>query len=189
MLVLVDMRKGETYAELGAGFGVSTATARLYVKETVALLSARSPKLGQALRQAKRDGLHLMVLDGTLICTERIKADRPYFSYMGRDISVGMALERHRQPRSSGMWTAAFGDPLGLIDVETKNLARLRVALRKSAGHMEVNMGTAWRADARCSARQRRPGVVGGCDGTGRPPRGAHQLLVLRRGHVHNGRM
>ncbi|GAA1638075.1 hypothetical protein GCM10009733_038990 [Nonomuraea maheshkhaliensis] len=78
--MLVYLRKGETYAERGAGFGASTATACRYVDETVALLSARLPKLGQALRQAKRDGLHYLVLDSTLICTDRIKADRPYFS-------------------------------------------------------------------------------------------------------------
>ena len=79
LLVLVYLRKGETYTELGAGFQVSTATAWRYVEETVALLSARSPKLGQALRKAKRDGLHYLVLDGTLIRTDRVKADRPYY--------------------------------------------------------------------------------------------------------------
>ncbi|MEW1842133.1 transposase family protein, partial [Nonomuraea angiospora] len=72
LLVLVYLRKGETYAELAAGFGVSASTAWRYVEETVALLSARSPKLGQALRKAKRDGLHYLVLDGTLIRTDRI---------------------------------------------------------------------------------------------------------------------
>ncbi|WP_431919695.1 helix-turn-helix domain-containing protein [Nonomuraea jabiensis] len=80
LLVLVYLHKGETYTELATGFGVSTATAWRYVEETVALLSARSPKLGQALRKARRDGLHYLVLDGTLIRTDRIKTDRPYFS-------------------------------------------------------------------------------------------------------------
>ncbi|MDP9842057.1 putative O-methyltransferase YrrM [Streptosporangium lutulentum] len=61
LLVLVHLRKGETFTELGAGFGVSTATAWRYVQETVALLSARSPKLGQALRKATRDGVHYLV--------------------------------------------------------------------------------------------------------------------------------
>lgn len=76
LLVLVYLRKGETFVELGAGFGVSTATAWRYVEETVALLSARSPKLGQALRKAQRNGLHYLVLDGTLIRTDRIRTDR-----------------------------------------------------------------------------------------------------------------
>ncbi len=43
LLVLAYLRKGETFAELAAGFGVGTATAWRYVTETVALLAARSP--------------------------------------------------------------------------------------------------------------------------------------------------
>jgi hypothetical protein len=42
LLVLVHLRKGETFAGLAAGFGVGTATAWRYVNETVALLAARS---------------------------------------------------------------------------------------------------------------------------------------------------
>lgn len=61
LLVLVYLRKGETFPELGAGFGISTATAWRYVEETVTPLSARSPKLGRALRRAKQDGLHHLV--------------------------------------------------------------------------------------------------------------------------------
>src|SRR6266576_7295300 len=42
LLVLAYLRKGETFAELAAGFGIGTATAWRYVSETVALLAARS---------------------------------------------------------------------------------------------------------------------------------------------------
>ena len=54
LLVLAYLRKGETFAELAAGFGVSTATAWRYVTETVALLAGWSPKLRQALQQRPR---------------------------------------------------------------------------------------------------------------------------------------
>ncbi|GII97263.1 hypothetical protein Ssi02_74940 [Sinosporangium siamense] len=37
LLVLVHLRKGKTFAGLGAVFGVSAATAWRYVEETVAL--------------------------------------------------------------------------------------------------------------------------------------------------------
>jgi hypothetical protein len=50
LLVLAYLRKGETFAELAAGFGIGTATAWRYVTETVRLLAARSPKLRKALR-------------------------------------------------------------------------------------------------------------------------------------------
>ena len=48
LLVLACLRKGETFAEMAAGFGVSTTTAWRYVEEVVALLAARAPKLGKA---------------------------------------------------------------------------------------------------------------------------------------------
>src|SRR3984893_2119266 len=67
LLVLACLRKGDTFAELAARFGLSHATAWRYVTETVALLAARSPKLRQALRDAKDAGHAYLVIDGTLI--------------------------------------------------------------------------------------------------------------------------
>ena len=56
LLVLAYLRKGETFADLAAGFGIGTATAWRYVTETVGLLAARSPRLRAALAQARRAG-------------------------------------------------------------------------------------------------------------------------------------
>ena len=44
----------------------------------MALLAARSPKLRQALRDAKKAGHAYLVLDGTLIPINRVAADRPF---------------------------------------------------------------------------------------------------------------
>ncbi|MFC6882877.1 MULTISPECIES: hypothetical protein [Actinomadura] len=44
----------------------------------MALLSAWPPKLTAAPRRVKEDGLHLLVLDGTLIACDRARADRPH---------------------------------------------------------------------------------------------------------------
>ena len=70
LLVLAYLRKGETFAELAAGFGVGTTTAWRYVNETVELLAARAPKLRQAVRAAKRAGYAYVVVDGTLILVD-----------------------------------------------------------------------------------------------------------------------
>src|SRR5215470_17194899 len=67
LLVLAYLRKGETFAALAAGFGTGTATAWRYVGETVALLAARSPKLGQALASAKKAGHAYVVIDGDIV--------------------------------------------------------------------------------------------------------------------------
>lgn len=104
LLVLVHLRKGETFAEAAAGFGVSVATAWRYVEEIVALLSARSPKLGAALRKAGTDGLTHLVLDGTLIHTDRVKADRPYFS--GKHRVHGMNVQVIAGPDGTVLWTS-----------------------------------------------------------------------------------
>ena len=80
LLVLVYLRKGETFAEVAAGFGVGVATAWRYVNETVALLAARAPKLRKAARDAAKAGHAYVVVDGTLIPIDRVAADRPFYS-------------------------------------------------------------------------------------------------------------
>ena len=80
LMVLVYLKRGETFAQLGAGFAVSTTTAWRQVNEAVDLLAARAPELAAALHAAARRGLAYLVLDGTLIPIDRVKADRPFFS-------------------------------------------------------------------------------------------------------------
>jgi hypothetical protein len=91
LLVLVHLRKGEPFAQVAAGFGVGTATAWRYVTETVALLAARAPKLRKAVRDARKAGFPFAVLDGTVIRTDRVAADRPFFS--GKHHCHGMNLQ------------------------------------------------------------------------------------------------
>jgi hypothetical protein len=75
MLVLAYLRKGETFADLAAGFGVGTATAWRYVAETAGLLAARAPSLRGALRAAQKARHAFVVIDGTLIPVDRLAAD------------------------------------------------------------------------------------------------------------------
>jgi Helix-turn-helix of DDE superfamily endonuclease len=56
LLVLVYLRKGETFAEVAAGFGIGTSTTWRYVNETVALLAARAPKLAGRSGTRRRPG-------------------------------------------------------------------------------------------------------------------------------------
>jgi len=78
-------------APVPGGFGVGTATAWRYVTETVALLAVRSPKLRQAMRDAKKAGHAYLVIDGTLIPIDRVAADRPFYS--GKHRRHGMNLQ------------------------------------------------------------------------------------------------
>src|SRR6266568_3634857 len=104
LLVLVYLRKGETFAEIAAGFGVGTATAWRYVNETVALLAARAPKLRQALRDAGKVGHAYLVIDGTLIPIDRVAADRAFYS--GKHRRHGMNLQVIAGPEGDIVWVS-----------------------------------------------------------------------------------
>jgi hypothetical protein len=104
LLVLVHLRKGETFAGLAAGFGVGVATAWRYVNETVALLAARAPALRQAVRDAKKAGYAYVVLDGTLIPIDRVAADRPFYS--GKHKRYGMNLQVIASPDGAILWVS-----------------------------------------------------------------------------------
>ena len=72
--------------------------------ETVALLAARAPKLGQAVRAAVKAGYPYAVLDGTLIRTDRVAADRPFFS--GKHHCHGINLQVLAGPTGQLLWVS-----------------------------------------------------------------------------------
>src|ERR1700745_1911407 len=104
LLVLAYLRKGETFTEVGAGFGVGTATAWRYVTETVALVAARAPKLRQALAAARAAGHAYLVIDGTLIPIDRVAADRPFYSSKHR--RHRMNLQVISSPGGEVLWVS-----------------------------------------------------------------------------------
>jgi hypothetical protein len=104
LLVLVHLRNGESFAALGAGFGVGTATAWRYVHQAVALLAARAPKLDTALGAATRAGQAFVVIDGTLIPIDRVAADRPFYS--GKHRKHGMNLQVIASPQGEILWVS-----------------------------------------------------------------------------------
>ena len=104
LLVLVYLRKGEPFTQVGAGFEVSTATCWRYVNETVELLAERAPKLQDALRAARRAGMAYVVIDGTLVPIDRVAADRPFYS--GKHRMHGMNLQVISAPDGTLLWVS-----------------------------------------------------------------------------------
>jgi len=104
LLVLVHLKKGETFAQVAAGFGVGTATAWRYVTETLDLLAARAPKLGKAVRDAKRAGHAYVVVDGTLIAIDRVARDKPFYS--GKHKKHGVNLQVIASPHGDVLWVS-----------------------------------------------------------------------------------
>lgn len=104
LLVLAYLRKGETFAELAAGFEVGTSTAWRYVNEVVALLAARAPKLRKAVRDAGEAGHAYVIVDGTLIPIDRVAKDRPFYS--GKHKKHGMNLQVIASPDGDLLWVS-----------------------------------------------------------------------------------
>ena len=102
--MLAYLKKGDTFAEVAAGFGVGRTTAWRYVNETVYLLAARAPKLRAAVRDAKKAGQAYVILDGTLIPIDRVAADRPFYS--GKHKRHGMNLQVIVSPAGDILWVS-----------------------------------------------------------------------------------
>ncbi|WP_199041910.1 transposase family protein [Glycomyces salinus] len=90
LLTLAYLHHGHTYDALAPGFGISRATAARRVHEAIDLLSAQAPRLRAGLRKAKRSGRGFVIIDGTLIHTDRLAADRPYYQVKHRSHEMNL---------------------------------------------------------------------------------------------------
>ncbi|MFZ3475720.1 transposase family protein [Streptomyces sp. 4.24] len=132
VMFLVWMSKGDTYAQLGAHFGVSTDTAWRYVNEGVEVLAAYAPDLQDAVQAARPE--RRLLLDGTLIRTWRCGAvttktnSDPLFSGKHRDHGMNvqaltgtagdLVFLGEARPGSTHDLTAARAD--GIIEAVTE---------------------------------------------------------------------
>ena len=97
-LVLVYLRTNTPLSQLGAGFGVSTATAWRYVNHVVDALSTRPD-----LRKVLSDGRCWVIVDGTLIVTDRV-ADSSFYS--GHKHRFGVNVQAVTDLHGNLLWTS-----------------------------------------------------------------------------------
>ena len=106
LLVLAHLRKGETYTDLAAGFGVGTTTVFRYIREALDVLAALAPTLQHAVAAAADKAF--VILDGTLLPIDRVGMgsgrDRPYYS--GKHKQHGVNVQVIADPAGRVVWAS-----------------------------------------------------------------------------------
>jgi hypothetical protein len=100
---------------LGQGFGISQATAYRYKDEAAEVLAAKAPSLREALEKAAEQRLPYLILDGTLISSDRC-ADKKT-SRKGKEIDKWYSGKAHHAGGNVQALAAPGGVPLWVSDV------------------------------------------------------------------------
>jgi hypothetical protein len=113
ILVLVWFRKGEDKTTLGAGFGISRATAYRYLAEGIRVLAAQAPDLHDALERVADAGWSHVILDGKLFDTDRcaettlsVKGETIDAWYSGKHRDFGANIQAIMRPDGLPIWTS-----------------------------------------------------------------------------------
>ncbi len=114
LMVLVWFRKGDDVTLLGAGFGISRATAYRYRDEGVAVLAAQATDLHTVLRRVAAEGWSHVILDGKLLdcdglteTTISVKGEVIDGWYAGKQRHFGANIQAVIRPDGLPVWTSA----------------------------------------------------------------------------------
>jgi hypothetical protein len=127
---------------LGAGFGISQATACRYKDEAVEVLAAKAPSLREALDRAAGQGLAYLILDGTLISSDQCAGKKT--SKKGREIDAWYSGKAHESAGNVQALAAPDGVPLWVSDVRpgsTHDVTAARELVLPQAGLVRVSEG------------------------------------------------
>jgi len=113
LLGLVWFRKNEEMTALAAGFGISRATGYRYRDEVVTVVSAQAPDLHEALERVAEQGWSHVVLDGTVIRTDRCaettvstKGETINAWYSGKHRAPGGNVQAVIRPDGQPIWVS-----------------------------------------------------------------------------------
>lgn len=111
LLVLAVLRHDQRPHDLATANGISHSTLRRWVLQVITTLAARAPRLDRVLRRAKRNKLHTLLLDGTLIRTHRPhrrtgrRNRRAHYS--GKHRTFGLLVLGLTDPAGNLLWLSA----------------------------------------------------------------------------------
>jgi hypothetical protein len=132
LFALVWFREREDLTVLGAGFGISRATAYRYRDEAVAVLAADAPELTDALNRVQQDGWSHVILDGKIVDTDRCRAKTT--SRKGETIDLWYSGKRHDFGGDIQAVMRPDGFPVWVGDVEPGSVHDLTCAQEHALG-------------------------------------------------------
>jgi hypothetical protein len=133
---------------LGAGFGLSRATAYRYLDEALCVLSDQAPNLQEALDRAREEELAYLILDGTIIACDRLAGTT--ISRKGKEIDLWYSCAVWRPAVSPAQPGGTRKEVPGSPDLPGGESRRGQEHVRKAVA--------AWRRPGRGAARSARYG-------------------------------
>ena len=144
LLVLVWFRTKADVEVLGAGFGVSRATAYRYRDEGVEVLAEQAPDLQEALQEVAEQGWSHVVLDGTVVRSDRcaatttsVKGETINSWYSGKHRVPGGNVQAVLRPDGLPIWVSEVA-PGHLHDLTVARDAGVTGALNWAASQLDL---------------------------------------------------
>ncbi|MER6694686.1 transposase family protein [Streptomyces minutiscleroticus] len=107
VIVLTVLRHDQRLADMAGGNNVSESTIRRWRDELIALLAARAPRLDRALKKVAKQGGEVVLIDGTLIPTQRRTGNADRRNYSGKHHHHGLHFLTLTDERGRLIWISA----------------------------------------------------------------------------------
>ncbi|MFE0042660.1 transposase family protein [Streptomyces albireticuli] len=107
MIVLAVLRHNQRLADMAGGNDVSESTVRRWRDELIGLLAARASRLDRALKKVAKQGGEVVLIDGTLIRTQRRSGRADRRNYSGKHRSHGLHFLALTDEKGRLIWISA----------------------------------------------------------------------------------
>ncbi|MFF0131281.1 transposase family protein [Streptomyces mirabilis] len=106
-VIVLALRHDQRLADTAGGNNVSESTVRRWRDELIALLAAQAPCLDRALKRVARTGGEVVLIDGTLIPTQRRTGKANRRNYSGKHHHHGLHFLALTDERGRLIWISA----------------------------------------------------------------------------------
>ncbi|MDX3716277.1 transposase family protein [Streptomyces europaeiscabiei] len=107
VIVLAVLRHDQRLADMAGGNDVSESTVRRWRDELIRLLAAQAPRLDRALRKVAKQGEEVVLIDGTLIPTQRRTGKANRRNYSGKNHHHGLHFLALTDEKGRLIWISA----------------------------------------------------------------------------------